>query len=371
MSAKREAEPMRAKREAEPMRETRTSRTRPEWSDLVLYRPPQSPVTINLSDNTSRFGVPPSALAVLADPASARDLVRYPDAYAAPLKAALAAYVGVGADAIATGCGSDDILDSSFRAFARPGERLAYVAPTFPMAAYFARMNGIDSYSVPLAADGTFDPDALLARDPALVYLCSPNNPTGALLDPDAVERVIDRARGVVVLDEAYAEFAGTSRASEAPTRPGLLVARTLSKAFALAGLRVGYAVTNPELVTQIELSRGPFKVGALAERAATAAVTHDVAWMREQAARAVAQREKLAASLRDLGLAPLPSAANFVCVRVPGASRVAAAMRTRGIAVRPFDGLPGLGDVLRITASPEDEQQAMLAALKETLACA
>lgn len=352
------------------MSELRTSRTRPEWSDLVLYRPPQSPVTINLSDNTSRFGTPPSALAVIHDAAGA-DATRYPDAYAAPLKAALAAYVGVGVDAIATGCGSDDILDSSFRAFARPGERLAYVAPTFPMAAYFARMNGIDSYSVPLAADGTFDPDALLARDPALVYLCSPNNPTGAALDPGAVERVIERARGVVVLDEAYAEFAGTSRASEAPTRPGLLVARTLSKAFALAGLRVGYAIAAPELVTQIELSRGPFKVGALAERAATAAVTHDVAWMREQAARAVAQRERLADGLRGLGLTPLPSAANFVCVLVPGASRIAAAMRARGIAVRPFDGLPGVGDVLRITASPDEEQRQMLATLKEALACA
>lgn len=346
------------------------ARTRSEWSDLVLYRPPQAPVAINLSDNTNRFGVPPSALAVLraADAAAAR---RYPDAYGADLKRALAGYAGATPDEIATGCGSDDILDSSFRAFARPGERLAYLAPTFPMAAYFARMNGIEPVSTPLAPGGTFDPDALLACDPSVVYLCTPNNPTGAELDPAAVERVIGRARGVVIVDEAYAEFAGPGWLAQAPHRPGLLVARTFSKAFGLAGLRVGWACGAPDLVAHVELSRGPFKVSTLAERAAAAAVTHDLAWMRAAAASAVAQRDALSASLRAMGLAPLPSAANFVCVPVAGAVRVAAAMRERGVAVRPFAALPGVGDALRITASPDAEQQRMLAALKEALACA
>ncbi len=343
---------------------------RAEWRELPIYRPGAGPVEIDLSDNTSRFGVPPSALAELADPASA-SVSRYPDAYASPLREALAAYAGVRPEEIVTGCGSDDVLDSAIRAFGRPGERFAFLEPTFPMAPLFARLNGLAPAAAHLAATGTFDPDALLAGDPEIVYLCSPNNPTGALLDPDAVERVIERAPGVVILDEAYAEFAGVARVGEAPRRRGLLVTRTLSKAFGLAGLRVGWAAAGEAMVREVERSRGPFTVNLLAERAATAAVRHDVAWVLERAAEAVRMRERLAGGLRDLGLTPLRSHANFLCVPVPGASRVAAAMRERGVAVRAFDGLPCVGDALRINVAPWPELERVLGVLKEALACA
>jgi histidinol-phosphate aminotransferase len=343
---------------------------RPEWADLVAYRPAQEPVAIDLSDNTSRFGVPPSALAALrADAAAA--VTRYPSAYGDPLKEALAAYAGVEPGQIATGCGSDDVLDAAIRAFGRPGERFAFPEPTFPMAPRFARLNGLALAPVPLAADGAFDPDALLAAGPAVIYLCSPNNPTGARLDPAAVERVIERAPGVVLLDEAYAEFAGGGRLAEAPRRPGLLVVRTLSKAFGLAGLRVGWACGAAVLVRAVELSRGPYKVGVTALCAATAAVTHDLDWVRARAAEAVAMRGRLAVALRARGFAPLPSAANFVLVPVAGAVRVAAEMRARGVAVRAFEALPGVGDALRITAAPAAEMERALAALAEAARCA
>ncbi len=349
---------------------TAPSRTRAEWSDLVLYRPPQAPVEVNLSDNTNRFGVPPAAMAALRTPAE-DDATRYPDAYTGSLKAALADYAGARPEEIATGCGSDDVLDSALRAFARPGERLAHLAPTFPMAAYFARMNGIESTSTPLAPDGTFDPEELLAGAPALVYLCSPNNPTGAALDPRAVEYVIANASGIVVIDEAYVDFGGTSRLAEAPARPGLIVARTFSKAFALAGLRVGWACAAADLVSHLELSRGPFKVGALAERAAAAAIASDLGWVQSQAAEAVRMRGRLAAELHARGLPTLPSAANFLLVPLPGAPAIAARMRTLGVAVRPFADLPGIGDALRITVAPWPQMQRALAALEEAMACA
>jgi histidinol-phosphate aminotransferase len=346
---------------------------RAEWRDLTLYRPAPAHAVrpaIDLSDNTSRFGVPPSALAVLREAAST-SITRYPDAYAAPLKLALAEYAGATADRVATGCGSDDVLDSAFRAFARPGERLAHLEPTFPMAARFARINGLEPVATALAADGAFDPDALLASDPAITYLCSPNNPTGARLDPDAVGRVLERTRGIVIVDEAYAEFAGEERIRTAPDHANLLVTRTLSKAFGLAGLRVGYACGSVALVREVELSRGPFKVTATAERAAAAAVRQDVAWMRERVAQAVAMRERLADGLRALDLSPLPSVANFVLVPLSGAPRIAAAMREAGVAVRPFEALPGIGDAVRITAAPAEEIDAALAALAGAMACA
>lgn len=343
---------------------------RSEWNDLALYQSPHSPVDIDLSDNTSRFGVPPAALAVLRE-TIAESVSRYPSGYGEPLKDALAGYVGVKPACIATGCGSDDVLDSAIRAFARPGERLAAITPTFPMSVRFARLNGLTIGETPVLADGTFDPDALLAGRPAVIYLCSPNNPTGATLDPAAVDRVIERADGVVILDEAYAEYSGQTRATLAGERENLLVVRTLSKAFGLAGLRVGWAVGAEALVRDIELSRGPYTVNALAERAAVAALRHDVDWVLARAADAIAARERLAAGLREIGLAPLPSAANFVLVPVPNAPRVAALMRERGVAVRAFANLPVFGDSLRMHSAPAIEQDRALAVLKEALACA
>lgn len=343
---------------------------RAEWRDLAIYQPAQTPVDVDLSDNTSRFGVPPSALAVLQHEAAV-GVMRYPSAYGTGLKLVLAAYAGVAPEEIATGCGSDDVLDSAIRAFARPGERFAHLTPTFPMAARFALLNSLVVDATPLAADGTFDPGALLAGDPAVIYLCTPNNPTGASLDPDAVERVIVSANGVVVVDEAYAEFAGAGRIGQAPARRGLVVVRTLSKAFALAGLRVGYACAERSLVREIELSRGPYKVTSTAERAAEAAVRGDLGWVRESAAEAVRMRGRLTSELRARGFAVLPSDANFVLVPLPGAPRIAASMRAAGVAVRPFEALPGVGDALRITAAPWPELERALAALDEALRCA
>lgn len=341
---------------------------RSEWNGLKLYQTPESPVALDLSDNTSRFGVPPSALAVLR---GAQDewIARYPSGYGEPLKRALAAYAGVKPEQIVTGCGSDDVLDSAVRAFARPGDTLASIAPTFPMPARFAQLNGLRVRETPVARDGGFDPSALLLGDPAIVYLCSPNNPTGASLDGDAVDRVLAHASGIVILDEAYAEFAGTSRTAAAPALGRVLSVRTLSKAFGLAGLRVGWAAGHEALVRDVELSRGPYTVNALAERAAAAALTHDVDWMRARVAESLAAREALETGLRALGLEPLPSRANFVLAPVPDAPALAARLRERGLGVRAFANLPGYGDALRIHSSPPAEQDRALALLKEALA--
>ncbi|HTR96327.1 MAG TPA: histidinol-phosphate transaminase [Candidatus Acidoferrales bacterium] len=346
--------------------------TRPDWDGLAAYRPePAAPsARLDLSDNTSRFGVPPAAaLALAAEPVAA--LARYPHADAAPLRCALADYAGVLPGQIVTGCGSDDVLDSAFRALAAPGARCALLAPTFPMAERFARLNGLSPSSAPLSRDGGFDPDALLAGAPALVYLCSPNNPTGAALDPDALEYVIAHAPGAVVLDEAYAEFADGDWIARAPSRPNLLVTRTLSKAFGLAALRVGYAAATGRLIERVELSRGPYKVSGIAERVATAALRDDRPWVRERAAQAAALRDRLSAALRGLGLEPLPSAANFVSVPVRDAAALAAATSARGVALRALPALPGFGDVLRITVAPWPELERALAALAEALRCA
>jgi histidinol-phosphate/aromatic aminotransferase/cobyric acid decarboxylase-like protein len=168
-----------------------------------------------------------------------------------------------------------------------------------------------------------------------------------------------------VILDEAYAEFAGAGYITEAPRHERLLVVRTLSKAFGLAGLRIGYAAGCARLVAEVEKSRGPYKVNALAERAATAALTEDRAWVRTHIGKALHNRARLAAELRTLGFAPLPSEANFILVPVPGAGELGAAMRRAGVAVRPMPALPGIGDALRISIGPWPMLQAALDALR------
>lgn len=343
---------------------------RAAYRDVSLYSVESAPCAVDLSDNTNLWGSPPVARRTLSELADG-SLTRYPSAYASELKDALAKYVGVDAACIGTGCGSDDILDSAIRAFAEPGDRIAFCAPTFAMIPIFARLNGVEPIALPMTTSWDIDPEALMQQDARIIYVCSPNNPTGTVASRGAIERLIAGAPGFVILDEAYAEFAGTNCLDLARATDRVLVVRTMSKAFGLAGLRVGYAVGAPALVAEVEKSRGPYKVSTVAERAAVAALVHGRDWVADRVDDARASREGLAKSLRALGLAPLPSQANFVFVPVPDAPRVARRMRERGVAVRAFQGLPLAGDALRITAGPELMMDEALAALAEALACA
>lgn len=351
-------------------------RTRASYADLALYAPDRRPCAIDLSDNTNLWGMPPAAERAIRDAASST-VTRYPEVYAQSLKCAIATYAGVEPASIVTGCGSDDVLDSAIRAFAEPGDRIAIPDPSFAMMPAFAHMNALAPVFVPLTADYDADVDGMIAADAAIVYLCSPNNPTGTALSRSAIERIAAHARGVVIIDEAYAEFARCSMVDLAMGSGRVLIVRTMSKAFGLAGLRIGYAIGHPALVAEVEKSRGPYKTNALAERAALAALGTDMDWVRARVHAAVEMRGELVRALQDLGLSPLPSHANFVLVPLAHAAAVAAALRARGIAVRPFEGLRAPagsalastgGCALRITVAPWPLLDQALGALREVL---
>lgn len=347
---------------------------RAAYDAVPLYDPKRTPVDLDLTDNTNLWGIPPTAERTLREmPVAA--VTRYPTLYAAELKAELAALHGVSADMVVTGCGSDDILDSAMRAFGEPGDLVAGSEPSFAMIPIFAHMNalrwlGISELPTTDAAPSAHQPDidALLATEAKILYLCSPNNPTGALLARDSIERVIAHARGVVFIDEAYAEFAAVSSIDLVARSERVLIIRTMSKAYGLAGLRVGYAIGQPSLVMEVEKSRGPYKLNALAERVALAALQHDMSWVDEHVALAVTLRERLSEALRAMGLKPMPSAANFVCVPIAQCIAVGQAMRARGVAVRPFPALPHVGDALRISVGPWPLMERMLDALAPAL---
>ena len=363
-----------------------TPTTRPGYDGIALYAPGTAPCTTDASDTVNLWGAPPAALGALRDASVTQMVAHYPALYNADLKGPLAAYAGVEPDEIMTGCGSDDVLDCAVRAFARGGV-LAHASPTFSMVQVYARSNGLTPVGVPLAGDDyAVDADALLALDADVTYLCSPNNPTATAVTRDAVLRVVHGARGLVILDEAYAEFVAADAhttaevfTAEAPAWERVLVLRTMSKAFGLAGLRVGYGVGHPSVVREVEKARGPFKVTYPAEQAALAALgtsPDGLAWVQAHARLAVAQRNALMDGLRGLGLEPAPSIANFAFVPMRDARDVAARMRARDVGVRVFTGMPTTvpalaasgGDGLRLGAGPDAMLATLLTALGEVM---
>ena len=338
---------------------------------------------VDLSDNTNLWGAPPAAVRALGT-APVAALSRYPTLYSEPLHAALLEYVGLAGTpgiGVVTGCGSDDVLDSTMRAFGRTGDAIAFSTPTFSMIPVLARLNGLTPVPIPLTDGYDVDAERLVDAHAKLTYLCTPNNPTGTAASRTAVEYVVAHARGIVLIDEAYAEFAPEGFAALVASHERVVVARTFSKAFGLAGLRVGYGVGAVGVVRLIERARGPYKVNTLAERTVLAALepsSDGLAWVREHAALAVVNRTRLLAALRRLGLPALPSMANFVLVPMPRAADVCRAMSSRGVRVRAFTGLPldlrefaaSNGAALRIGVGPWAMMETLLAVLREVIAC-
>jgi histidinol dehydrogenase len=342
-------------------RDTVTLRTRPTLGAIERYLPKRPPSELDLTDNTNLFGVPPTVQQLLASPPPAA-VTRYPAPYADTLRSALASLTGTAVENIVTGCGSDDVLDATFRAFGEPGDVVAFCPPTFSIVSAFARANGL----IPTAVSR--DVDALASSGARIIYLCSPNNPTGELLPDGFVESLLSKTNAVVVLDEAYVEYASReSMAKRAAGLERLVVVRTLSKAFALAGLRIGYAVGSIAVIEQIEKTRGPYKVGGLAESAAVAVLTHDKDWVQRGVAIVKASRAAFLEALIAKGFSPLPTEANFVLVPLAqSATLVATRMREHGVSVRAFSSLTGLGEAVRISIGTETMMTACLDALVE-----
>ena len=348
-------------------------------SGMGLYDPEVAECAIDLSDNTNLWGMPPAAARALREaPASA--VSRYPSLYSTPLRDSVLRYVGLDGVpelGVVTGCGSDDVIDSAMRTFGVAGDRLAFSSPTFTMVPVFARLNGIEPVAIPFTEQLDVDADRLVEIGAKITYLCAPNNPTATAVSRAAVEYVVANARGIVLLDEAYAEFAPEVFVDLAAGFDRLLVLRTFSKAFGMAGLRVGYGVGHRALTGLVERARGPYKVSSLAEHAAAAALEDSpdgVQWVRAHAALAVEHRTRFAIALRTLGLAPLPSAANFVFVPTARAGVIGAVLRRRGIRVRAFSGLSrdlaclaeSGGVALRIGIGPWEMMQPVLDTLAE-----
>jgi histidinol-phosphate aminotransferase/imidazoleglycerol-phosphate dehydratase/histidinol-phosphatase len=309
----------------------------------------------------------------LSDGALSADVNRYPEPQPAHLKNAMAALYGVGADELIVTRGADDAIDVLVRTFCRPGvDAISICPPTFAAYAHFALLQGAQVIEAPLGGDFDLDPDALIARlkgeeSLKLAFLCSPNNPTGNVVAPADVIRIADALPDtILVLDEAYIEFADVeSLAAEATRRPNLVVLRTLSKAFGLAGARIGAAIGNAELIALAARALPPYPLPSLSIAAAAAALAparrpiHE-----ERIARIKADRASLAVRI---AAAPgvhnvRAGGANFLFLEVAEPAELAARLRQVGVRVR-FRPNAAPGGV-RVSIGTEAENAALLAAL-------
>ncbi|HUG98688.1 MAG TPA: histidinol-phosphate transaminase [Gammaproteobacteria bacterium] len=301
-------------------------------------------------------------------------LNRYPDPRPAALVGALAGLYGVPPGAVLATRGSDDAIDLLVRAFCRAGEDAVLVCPpTFGMYAVAARLQGARVVEVPLKQDFGVDAravEAAASRGVKLVFLCSPNNPTGNAIPPAVVERLCGAlaTHCVVVVDEAYVEFArGEGFAERLESQPNLVLLRTLSKAWGLAGARIGALLADPELVAILRMLAPPYPLPSLATEAALRRLQPaELTAARRRTATVVRRREVLAAALRKLPAVARvwPSDANFLLVRFADAAVAMAACESAGVLVRDFSRLARLGGCLRITVGTAAENRRLLDAL-------
>ena len=342
---------------------------RDEIRSTAAYPVPASAGMIELHANENPWPLPDAVRAKLAAAVAAVPLNRYPEGASGGVKAALARALPLpdGA-ALVLGNGSDELIQVITAAIARPGACVLAPDPTFVMYRIYAMQAHVRYASVPLRADFSLDTDALVAaiarERPALVWLASPNNPSGRAIPAAAIERVIAAAPGLVVVDEAYADFAGATLLPRVLEFPNLVVMRTLSKV-GLAGARLGYAAGHPAWIGEFDKVRSPYNVNALTQ-AAVPVVLAAADVLAAQVARIREERERLAAALAARpGFAVTPSDANFLLVRVPDAGALAARLRAAGILVKNLHGgHPLTANCLRITVGTPAENDALLAAL-------
>lgn len=319
--------------------------------------------------NTNENPYPPSGRVLEALVGALQASVRlYPDPEAVALRARAAEVYGVPPDHVLVGNGSDELLALIVRATIDPGDRVAFPVPTYSYYETLVAVQGGRAIEVPFADDFTL-PAGLAAAEARVTFLCNPNSPSGTLVPPDEVAELARRVAGILVVDEAYGDFARSNALALVGRLPNVLVLRTLSKSFSLAGLRVGLALGPPDLLAGLRIVRDSYNVNRLSQAAAEAALG-DLATMRVNVERIKRTRSTLGSGLERLGFRVLPSEANFVLARRPDADLgpLAAALAGRDILVRHFTRF-GLADAVRITVGTDEEVAALLVALGEILA--
>jgi histidinol-phosphate aminotransferase len=298
-------------------------------------------------------------------------LRRYPNPTADTFRAAAATLLDLTPDMIMAGNGSDDVLTVATRTFVPPGGTLAYPEPTYSLYPVLARIEDAKSVTVPWERDYALPIDALAETKADAIYLANPNAPTGTFVSPMKVEELAKNFSGVVLVDEAYVDFAEDNCVPLVREHQNVVITRTLSKAYALAGLRFGYAVGQAGVIAEMMKVKDSYNCDAISILAATAAI-QDQDYARGTWEKVKSERQRLSAELTHMGWPVLPSQANFILVTCPNGKGKQAyeGLKEQGILVRYFDK-SGLTDKIRITVGTMQENNALLGGIKALTAAA
>ncbi|HEY1068686.1 MAG TPA: histidinol-phosphate transaminase [Pirellulales bacterium] len=344
---------------------------RPEISAMAGYVPgeqPQGGKFIKLNTNENPYPCSPNVrLAIMA--ALDRGLQKYPDPTATAFRQRAGEVLGVPADWLMAGNGSDDILTIVTRAFVGEGQRLRLPYPSYILYRTLAQLQGADAEEIRFTPDFAL-PQAFGEGDSnlKLVFLPNPNSPSGTVVSPDAILAFAESLPCPLVVDEAYGDFAETNCLDLVKRSDKILVSRTLSKSYALAGLRFGFVVGQPHVIEQLHKVRDSYNVDSLAIAGATAAID-DQAWLRENTAKIKKTRAALFAGLTELGFAAVPSQANFVWAPHPSkpCKPMYEELKANRVLVR-YMHYAGWGDGLRISVGTDDQIEVCLSLLKGML---
>ena len=347
---------------------------RPNIDAMTGYVPGEQPRgtqrVIKLNTNENPYPPSPAAMQALRDlPAEA--LRRYSDPVASAVREAVAGALDVPAEWVLVGNGSDDLLTMLFRACTDEHRKVAWPRPTYTLYRTLAKIQNAPVVEVAWGDDFALPAEALAQQGAALTILANPNSPTGTFVPIDQIDALAGRlaGRGLLVVDEAYADFAVDNAVGLVARRENVVVLRTLSKGYGLAGLRLGFAVAQPAVLTGLMKVKDSYNVDAVACRVAAAAIA-DQPYKTARAEQVKASRARLAAALQAMGFSMPASQANFVLAQPPegaDAGKLYLGLKQRGILVRYFQE-PSLADKLRITVGSEEENQALLDALGELL---
>jgi histidinol-phosphate aminotransferase len=344
-----------------------TTYFRPTIDAMTGYVPGEQPkpntTIIKLNTNENPYPPSPDAIAALQK-IHGEWLRRYPDPYANEFRQAVSEALGVPMDWIIVGNGSDDILNVIIRACAEPDRNVVYPVPTYVLYRTLTAMQPAEVVEIPYGDDYRLPIAELIAANGAVTFIASPNSPSGHIVAIDELRQLATALTGVLVIDEAYVDFAEGSALPLVQEFENVMVTRTLSKGYSLAGLRLGFGIAQPSLLSGLFKVKDSYNIDAIAN-AVGAAAMRDQAYKNECAAKVKASRAKLAIDLKQLGFSLWESHANFLLAQPPqrNAEQIYLALKERGILVRYFKQA-GLSDKLRITVGTDEQNQWLVEAL-------
>ena len=344
---------------------------KPEVRALRAYTLPPDRARVKINQNENPWDAPARIKAETLRRLEARKWSRYPDFTPSSLHARLAEFSGWQAKGIIAGNGSNELIQALLMVTVGPGKRVLICEPTFALYRQITTVLGGEIISLPLTLELNYDTDALQRAvqdlQPDVTIICSPNNPTGCVLDDRDMRALLESTNGLVVIDEAYHEFAEHSVVPLLRDHENLIVLRTFSKAMALAALRVGYLLAKPELATEVGKAVLPYNLNAISQTAAEVAVELYEDELRPLVRKIIAERERLYGELIAIkGLVPVRSQANFVVVRSSiDPKQVFAELLKRDILIRDVSGYPMLSDYFRLSVGTPRENDLLLESLR------